>query len=152
MKTDHNGLIYRCSLCKARAARISEPNSGQCDHDGHRMSETAADYCDQLERENAELKNRVDELERKEYKLKKDNIESLDLLAADTELQNRLADQTESKDKEIAGLQKLVQQMKCCTSCNSRLWAATGKGDCRECKDFDKWTPQQPEAAERGGG
>ena len=62
MKTDHNGLIYRCSLCKARAARISEPNSGQCDHDGHRMSETAADYCDQLERENAELRKLVEQM------------------------------------------------------------------------------------------
>ena len=53
---------------------------------------------------------------------------------------------------ENAELRKLIEQMKCCTNCNSRLWAATGKGDCRECKDFDKWTPQQPEAAEMGEG
>ena len=54
-------------------------------------------------------------------------------------------------ERENAELRKLVQQMKCCANCNGRLWAATGKGDCPKCKDFDKWTPQQPEAAERGG-
>ena len=54
-------------------------------------------------------------------------------------------------EHENAELRKLVQQMKCCTNCNSRLWAATGKGDCQKCKDFDKWTPpQQTGAAERG--
>ena len=76
----------------------------------------------QLGRENAELKTRVDELERKEYKLKKDNIESLDLLAADTELQNRLADQIESKDKEMAELRKLVEQMRGALSILGRIW------------------------------
>jgi len=60
MKKDHNGLIYRCSLCKARIPRITEQSPGQCDHDGHRMSETAADYLDKLERENAELRARLD--------------------------------------------------------------------------------------------
>lgn len=51
--TDRNGLIYRCQHCKKRFARLSE---SACDHtSGYRMSIPAADYCDELERENAEL-------------------------------------------------------------------------------------------------
>lgn len=61
MNADHNGLIYRCLLCKARVARITEQEQGQCDHKGHRMTETAADYIDQLERENADMKRLIEQ-------------------------------------------------------------------------------------------
>lgn len=85
---------------------------------------------DELEIENAELRKSLSDRE--------------------SELDITMAEQEQLID-EIAELRKLVEQMKCCANCNGRLWAATGKGDCPKCKDFDKWTPQQPEAAERGG-
>lgn len=70
---------------------------------------------------------------------------------AEMRLIDKLAGELKDAEHENAELRKLVQQMKCCTNCNSRLWAATGKGDCQKCKDFDKWTPpQQTGAAERG--
>lgn len=64
---------------------------------------------EELETELAKAIQRIDQLERKEYQLKKDNIESLDLLAADSELQNRLADQIEQKDKQLA---KAISEIK----------------------------------------
>ena len=75
-------------------------------------------------------------------------IENAELKAANEALKVFISGQ----EAENAELRKLVEQMKCCANCNGRLWAATGKGDCPKCKDFDKWTPQQPEAAERGEG
>lgn len=57
------------------------------------------------DRQLAEARAEIERLERREYQLKKDNLESLDLLAADTALQNRLADQIERKDK-------LIEQMR----------------------------------------
>jgi len=83
------------------------------DRISHRCA-VKADFARQLETE-------LDRLERREYQLKKDNIESLDLLAADTALQNRLADQIEIKDR-------LIEQMR-----------EALKGHCAACPDTDDY-------------
>jgi hypothetical protein len=64
------------------------------------------------------------------------------------QLENELAD----KDKQLAEARAEIERLKCCTNCGSRLWAATGSGDCKNCKDFSAWTPQNKAAltAERG--
>lgn len=69
----HRGdYLNACKICHARARLIDDiqhkrscevgatikelANSRVKNENGHRMSETAADYCDQLKRENANLK------------------------------------------------------------------------------------------------
>jgi len=97
------------------------------DRISHRCA-VKADFARQLETELAdkdkqlaEARAEIDRLERREYQLKKDNIESLDLLAADTALQNRLADQIEIKDR-------LIEQMR-----------EALKGHCAACPDTDDY-------------
>jgi len=90
------------------------------DRISHRCA-VKADFARQLETELVAARAEIDRLERREYQLKKDNIESLDLLAADTALQNRLADQIEIKDR-------LIEQMR-----------EALKGHCAACPDTDDY-------------
>ena len=55
-------------------------------------------------------------------------------------------------ETELADARAEIERLKCCTNCGSRLWAATGKGNCKNCKDFNRWTSQSIAAlaAERG--
>lgn len=57
-------------------------------------------------------------------------------------------------EKQLAEARAEIERLKCCTNCRSRLWAATGEGNCKNCKDFSAWTPQNKAAlsAERGEG
>jgi len=61
MRTDHNGLVYRCFVCKERFARLTE--STGCNHDGARMSIEAADYIDRLEKELQNANAKIVELQ-----------------------------------------------------------------------------------------
>jgi hypothetical protein len=47
---------------------------------------------------------------------------------------------------ELAEARAEIERLKCCTNCGSRLWAATGKGNCKNCKDFSAWTSQNKAA------
>jgi hypothetical protein len=49
-------------------------------------------------------------------------------------------------ETELAEARAEIERLKCCTNCGSRLWAATGKGNCKNCKDFSAWTSQNKAA------
>ena len=74
----------------------------------------AEEYIKSLEKENAELKNKLTE---------KVTLESLDVVSAKMndleEENNKLLDVINNQDVKIADLEKQIEKMKCCANCKS---------------------------------
>ena len=129
-------LVYDDGDHPVAREKLEHVDFGVCDNQYVLESHLLNNALDALKEVRAEIERLALEIENKQYTI------------------TCASEENQQLKESLAEARAEIERLKCCTNCGSRLWAATGEGNCKNCKDFNRWTSQSIAAlaAERGEG